>query len=71
MTFQPLEWIRSYWISPREVRAEIWALGGRHQGEVLQGARLEARASGITVQRSILLKAVIRRTRGGLLGGGR
>ncbi len=65
---QPSEWslqalsnqIRSYWISPREVRAEAWALGGRHRGEVLQGARLEAKAADLSFRRAILLKAVIR-----------
>ena len=43
--------------------AEAWALGGRHQGRVLEGARAEARAPDITFRRAILLKAVIRSVR--------
>jgi hypothetical protein len=60
MTFQPLAWLQAHWISPQEIRAEAWALGGRHQGEVTKGARLEAGAAGVSVRRAILLKAVIR-----------
>ena len=51
---------RSQWISSSEIRAEVWALGGRHQGRVLEGARSELEAGGISVRRSVLLKAVIR-----------
>lgn len=52
--------LRSYWITQREIRAETWALGGRHQGRVLEGAREESRAPDVTFRRAILLKAVIR-----------
>jgi hypothetical protein len=43
-----------------EVRAEAWALGGRHQGDVLEGARTELLQDGITAHRALLLRAVIR-----------
>jgi hypothetical protein len=52
--------IRSHWIPEAEVRAETWALGVRHRGEVLQGARSEMRAPDVSPRRAILLKAVIR-----------
>ena len=55
--------LRALWISPPEIRAEAWALGGRHQGRVLEGARAEAKAPDITFRRAILLKAVIRSVR--------
>lgn len=58
-----LEAFRSRWISRAEVRAEAWALGVRHRGEVLEGARLELTAAGVSVRRSMLLKAVIRSRR--------
>ncbi len=54
---------RSHWISPAEVRAEVWALGGRHRGEVLEGARSELKGGGISIRRSVLLRAVIRSLR--------
>jgi hypothetical protein len=43
-----------------EVRAEAWALGGRHAGEVLSGAQSELAAGGLTPRRAMLLRAVIR-----------
>lgn len=56
-----LDSLRSSWIPEAEVRAEAWALGGRHRGEVVEGARSELKIPGISGQRSILLHAVIRR----------
>jgi hypothetical protein len=47
-------------IIPAEVRAEAWALGGRHLGEVTAGARRELKAPGVTSRRRVLLLAVIR-----------
>lgn len=51
--------LRASWIAPGEVRAEMWALGGRHGGRVVEGARSELKAPGVTLRRSVLLKAVI------------
>jgi hypothetical protein len=50
----------SYRVLARDVKKETWALGGRHQGEVLLGARLESKATEVSLQRAALLKAVIR-----------
>ena len=48
------------WIPRAEVRAETWAIGVRHRGQVVEGARQEGRAAGLSFRRAILLKAVIR-----------
>lgn len=53
--------VRSYWIAPHEVRREALALGGRHLGEVLIGARKEAARPNVPFHRAVLLRAVIRR----------
>ena len=45
---------------PAAVRAEAWALGSRHRGEVVEGARLELMVPGISPDRAGLLRAVIR-----------
>jgi len=55
-----MAWVRSHWISPSEVRAETWALGVRHHGEVLVGARAELKVAGVPIRRAVLLRAVIR-----------
>jgi hypothetical protein len=52
--------VRSHWIPPHEVRREALALGGRHRGEILQGARKEAALPDVPFRRAILLRAVIR-----------
>jgi hypothetical protein len=52
-------WLTLSLIPPEEIRAEIWALGGRHRGEALKGAMLELKAPDITKRRSDLLRAVI------------
>jgi hypothetical protein len=51
---------RSQWVGEAEVRAEAWALGGRHRGEVVEGARTELLARPMAPRRAVLLKAVIR-----------
>jgi hypothetical protein len=60
-----LKSLQSGLIPISEVRAEAWALGGRHRGEVVDGARAELLAPGITSHRSMLLRAVIRSSKGG------
>lgn len=52
--------LRALWITQPQIRAEAWALGGRHRGRVLEGARAEAKAPRISFRRAILLRAVIR-----------
>ena len=46
-------------IEPRHIRSERYLLGGRHQGDVVGGAKTELRAAGITWRRTLLLRAVI------------
>jgi hypothetical protein len=55
-------WARliSCWIPHAEVRAEMWAMGARHRGRVVEGAREEGRTPGLSFRRAVLLKAVIR-----------
>jgi hypothetical protein len=47
-------------ITQAEVRAESWALGSRHLGEVVAGARRELKLPGLSLRRGVLLRAVIR-----------
>jgi hypothetical protein len=47
----------------QEVRAEIWSLGARHRGEVVEGALLELTFPNITHARARLLRAVIKQSR--------
>ncbi|MDP2261034.1 MAG: hypothetical protein Q8J89_15110 [Caulobacter sp.] len=47
-------------VSDREIRAETWALGGRHGGEVLRGARAELAGRDVPPRRASVLRAVIR-----------
>ena len=53
-------WTRAQGVSPAEVRAESWALGDRHRGEVLAGAQHELAKAGVPARRAVLLRAVIR-----------
>ncbi len=55
-----LRWFFPPAVSDHEVRAEVWQLGARHQGEVLQGARAELNAPDLSPRRAALLRAVIR-----------
>jgi hypothetical protein len=48
-------------ITEQEIRAEVFALGNRHRGCVLEGARAEAQAPNLPLRRAVLLQAVIRR----------
>lgn len=54
------DWFRGQWVSEADIRAETWALGVRHRGEPLAGARLELKEPAVPVRRSVLLRAVIR-----------
>lgn len=47
-------------VDPQEVRREVWALGARHRGEVLEGARRELAVGGLPARRADLLRAVLR-----------
>lgn len=50
----------SYRVQHQDIRREAFALGGRHMGQVLVGARLESAAPSLSFRRAVLLKAVIR-----------
>ena len=55
-----LETIGIHQVSAREIRAESFFLGNRHKGQIVEGARLELRASDLDPRRAVLLRAVIR-----------
>ena len=55
------EWIDSFLVHESDLRAECWALGGRHRGDVLKGARAELADRSSTTTKRSLLRAVIRR----------
>ena len=52
--------LRQSRVDPQAIRAEVWALGGRHQGRVVEGARAEMRAPGVSPRRALLLRAVVK-----------
>lgn len=47
-------------ITAQEIRAETLFLGSRHQGRIVDGARLELKSPGLSAHRGALLRAVIR-----------
>jgi hypothetical protein len=53
------DWLKGLRVDPGEVRAEIWWLGARYQGEPLEGARTELQAAGLSVERAALLRACV------------
>lgn len=55
-----LDRLRPGGVSAQDVRAEAWALGARHMGKVVEGARLELESPGLTASRAALLRAVIK-----------
>lgn len=57
---QLLETIGIHQVSAREIRAEAFFLGNRHQGQIVEGARLELQAPDLDAHRAMLLRAVIR-----------
>lgn len=46
-------------IEPHRLRMEIFALGDRHQGDPLAGARLELDSPRLSAERRVLLRAVV------------
>lgn len=55
-----LESIGIHQVSAHEIRAEAFFLGNRHQGQIVEGARLELQAPDLDPHRAVLLRAVIR-----------
>ena len=55
-----LQLIGIHHISAQEIRAETLFLGNRHQGRIVEGARLELNSPEISAHRVALLRAVIR-----------
>lgn len=55
-----LELIGIHQITAQEIRAETLFLGNRHQGRIIEGARLELEAPELSTHRAALLRAVIR-----------
>ena len=53
------DFIKSPGISAARVRLEIFALGGRHQGDPLAGALRELQEAGLDNERRSLLRAVV------------
>jgi hypothetical protein len=58
-------WWRGFSVSDADVRAEIWRLGTRHLGEPLKGALLELKSSDLPHSRDQLLRACVKKLRGG------
>lgn len=56
MLFQPA-------VAAREVRAEIWRLGGRHRGRPLDGALAELKDPNLTAGQGALLRACVEKLR--------
>jgi hypothetical protein len=50
-------------VAQAEVRAEIWRLGARHRGWPLEGALEELGQPGLTMGRTVLLRACVERLR--------
>lgn len=59
-----LAWLFPPQPSTAEVRAEVWNLGARHQGDALSGARHELEEPDITASRATLLRACVRELEG-------
>ena len=60
-----LSWFASLAPSPAEIRAEVWSLGVRHQGQALDGALQELRGASVSPARTALLKACVQQLRRG------
>ena len=55
-----LQLVGIHHITAQEIRAETLFLGNRHQGRIVEGARLELKAPELSAYRVALLRAVIR-----------
>jgi hypothetical protein len=55
-----LDLIGIHQITAQEIRAETLFLGSRHQGRIVEGARLELKSPELSAHRVALLRAVIR-----------
>jgi len=55
-----LDLIGIHQITAQEIRAETLFLGSRHQGRIVEGARLELKSPELSAHRAALLRAVIR-----------
>lgn len=54
-------WLSATQVSDADVRAEIWRLGSRHQGQPLEGALSELEAANLPAGRATLLRACLRK----------
>ncbi|KRA61386.1 hypothetical protein ASD89_05140 [Caulobacter sp. Root656] len=57
-----LDLVGIHQITAQEIRAETLFLGSRHQGRIIEGARLELKSPELSARRGALLRAVIRAT---------
>lgn len=58
-----LDWLGRLSPSPAQIRTEVWNLGVRHNGEALEGALRELKATTVTVDRALLLRACVAQLR--------
>ncbi len=54
-------WLPNATVSAAEVRAEIWRLGTRHRGDVLEGALKELKAPDLPARQAMILRACVRK----------
>ena len=58
--FQLMDWVKSHFVTERDLRATAWALGSRHRGEIGAGAKAEIRLPEKSSSQRAVLRAVIR-----------
>jgi len=58
--FQLMDWVKSHFVTERDLRAAAWALGSRHRGEIGAGAKAEIRLPDRSSAQRAVLRAVIR-----------
>ena len=54
-------WFPKTNVSPAEIRAEIWRLGGRHRGSPLEGALKELAQKDLPARQAMVLRACVRK----------